>query len=159
MNLFSTNFPFPCEYIRLWYSYYVQMTGNQYYSNISKIDAINCLLYADVCPWKSAFSLESGDTLAPLSYWTTYGDQFCPFKKGEHRNTNCLRFWRFSLVRCISRVIKRWLKIFSIYCDATANMASPSFNMYGVQTIRLETWEKILRGSIRLIRKFEESLL
>ena len=42
-NLFRTHFPFPCEYIRLWYSYYVQMTDNRYYSNVSKIDAIKCL--------------------------------------------------------------------------------------------------------------------
>ena len=42
-NLFSTNFPFPCEYIRLWYAYYVQMTDKRYYSNVSKIDAIKCL--------------------------------------------------------------------------------------------------------------------
>ena len=92
MNLLSTNFLFPCEYIRLWYSYYVQMTDNRYYSNISKMDDIKRLLYTDACPWESAFSLEAGDTLTPLSYWPTYCNEFFPFEKGERRNTNCRRF-------------------------------------------------------------------
>ena len=57
INLISTNFPIPWEYILLWYTYYVQITDNRYYSNISKMDAhyIRMLVLGKVrFPWNQA---------------------------------------------------------------------------------------------------------